>query len=808
MLQTRIAALMRRTRLATGPHQPYGLRRRLFTSSRKPQGWIAKGPVVVIATGALTWLLISPRVQEEKSSAHSQVAQVAQESSKPEAVTQEPTQNQESALSGITGSLPDLPDLPDLPEIEWSPLAEKIVDYILPEWTKVVSGYFLKLQDDLSDKPGSLADEMWHEAQDPERNPEICYSAHVRVSNSLCEEEKNFLERRKQVVRFALAKYLGLDEKDVHPDDIPTIAVCGSGGGLRALVAGTGSLLAAEQDGLLDCVTYTAGVSGSCWLQAINFSSLGQCSIQRVLNHLKGRTGIHIAYPPSALQTLISAPTDKYLLRGLVEKLWGSSGATVGLVDIYGLLLAARLFVPVGDLEANDADLKISNQRDYVKFGQNPLPIYTAVRHEIPEAPSDSSPVAPSAPEDAKEQAKRESWFQWFEITPYEFFCEELCAGIPTWAMGRKFNNGSDVLPDNGVHQPELRMPLLMGIFGSAFCATLSHYYREVRPIMKGLAGFGAIDDLISGKSDDLSKVHPIEPASLPNFAYGMYGKLAKTTPDSLLRNQTLQLMDAGMSNNLPIYPLLRPGRDVDVIIAFDNSADIKQDNWLAVTDGYARQRGIKGWPVGVGWPKEQDSLEKTERDLDKSVAATPAEADMKLAKAQADQATSEEVGNTPHSGKQSPEAEKVEKASKDLGYCTVWVGSTQERSSSPPPPSKALDASDESWSLLSSPTAGLAVIYLPLLPNPQVPGVNPGTTEYLSTWNFIYGPEQVDAVSSLAKANYDEGKDQIRKCVRAIYERKKRERELKEAKQKDKYYQRLVRKGQAHKLGEGDLFS
>ncbi|CAI4214870.1 unnamed protein product [Parascedosporium putredinis] len=598
MLQTRIAALMRRTRLATGPAN--------LTDS------------------------------------------VIQESSKPEAAVQEPTPNQESALSGITGSLPDLPDLPDLPEIEWSPLAEKIVDYILPEWTKIVSGYFLKLQDDLSDKPGSLADEMWHEAQDPERNPEICYSAHVRVSNSLY----------------------------VHPDDIPTIAVCGSGGGLRALVAGTGSLLAAEQDGLLDCVTYTAGVSGSCWLQAINFSSLGQCSIQRVLNHLKGRTGIHIAYPPSALQTLISAPTDKYLLRGLVEKLWGSN---------------------------------------------------------------------------AKEQAKRESWFQWFEITPYEFFCEELCAGIPTWAMGRKFNNGSDVLPDNGVHQPELRMPLLMGIFGSAFCATLSHYYQEVRPIMKGLAGFGAIDDLISGKSDDLSKVHPIEPASLPNFAYGMYGKLAKTTPDSLLRNQTLQLMDAGMSNNLPIYPLLRPGRDVDVIIAFDNSADIKQDNWLAVTDGYARQRGIKGWPVGVGWPKEQDSLEKTERDLDKSVAATPAEADMKLAKAQADQATSEEVGNTPHSGRQSPEAEKVEKASKDLGYCT---------------------------------------------------------TEYLSTWNFIYGPEQVDAVSSLAKANYDEGKDQIRKCVRAIYERKKRERELKEAKQKDKYYRRLVRKGQAHKLGEGDLFS
>lgn len=98
--------------------------------------------------------------------------------------------------------------------------------------------------------------------------------------------------------------------------------------------------------------------------------------------------------------------------------------------------------------------------------------------------------------------------------------------------------------------------------------------------------------------------------------------------------------------------------------------------------------------------------------------------------------------------------------------------------------------------------------MYLPLLSNPQVPGVNPGTTEFLSTWNFIYSPEQVDKISALAKANYDEGKDQIRKCVRAIYERKKKERETKEAAQKDRYYRHLLRKGQAHKLGEGDLFS
>ena len=74
--------------------------------------------------------------------------------------------------------------------------------------------------------------------------------------------------------------------------------------------------------------------------------------------------------------------------------------------------------------------------------------------------------------------------------------------------------------------------------------------------------------------------------------------------------------MDAGMSNNLPIYPLIRPGRDVDIIVAFDASADIKQENWLSVVDGYARQRGIKGWPIGAGWPPNTEPLEQTEKVL------------------------------------------------------------------------------------------------------------------------------------------------------------------------------------------------
>jgi phospholipase A2 len=693
-------------------------------------------------------------------------------------------------------------------DIEWTAISDKVVDYILPEWSKYIPGYVRKLRRELSMEPGSLADEIWREARDPYVNPEIQYSARVRVSNDLCDEEKEFLSRRRKIAQVALAKYLGIAEKDVHPDDVPTIAVCGSGGGLRALVAGTGSLLATAEDGLFDCVTYTSGVSGSCWLQAMYYSMISEQNLHRVLDHLKARLGVHIAYPPVAFSSMLSAPTNKYLLAGMVEKLKGDQSAAFGLVDIYGILLGARLLVPKGELAVDNRDFKLSNQRDYIKYGQNPMPIYTAVRHEIPDIGA-AAALTEGPSEEAKQIAKKEAWFQWYEITPYEMFCEEFSAGIPTWAVGRKFKDGVDVPAEHGFHLPEVRMPFLLGMFGSAFCATLSHYYREIRPLVQSLAGFSAVDELIWGRNEDLSKVHPIDPATLPNFCYGMEGRLPSTAPDSVVQTEYMQLMDAGMSNNIPIYPLLRPGRDVDVVLAFDASADIKTENWLSIADGYARQRGIKGWPVGIGWPKTTDSVQKTAKELDEAQASTPKEAEEKLTEAKHDQAVrrmeATQDNDSTTTNKPKKYASGDEKAG-ELGYCTVWVGTTQERSTTDnPPPSKAVD-DETSWQL-AEPDAGITVVYCPFLTNEKVPGVDPATSPYMSTWNFVYTPEQIDGVVALAKANYDESRDRIRATVRAVYERKRKIRKEKEKRTKKERYRRLVRLGLNDKL-EGDHFS
>jgi len=732
---------------------------------------------------------------------------------------------------GISITLPSIPN--------WSSIKEKITDIVIPSWAKVVPGYYKKLQTELSAAPGSLADEIWQEAHNPDINPEIVRYAEVRVSSELCDEEKVFLEKRKRYVRKALAQYLGVPETEVHPDDVPTIAMCGSGGGLRALVAGTSSYLSAQEAGLFDCTTYTAGVSGSCWLQSLYYSSIAGQSHSKLIDHLKQRLDTHIAFPPPLLNLLTTTPTSKYLLSGGYEKFKGVKDADFGLVDVYGLMLGARLLVPGNELSIDNMDLKISNQQRFIAEGQLPLPIYTAVRHEISrEDLKANADHGESAAEEAgiesfeqKQDSKTETaWqahrpdFQWFEWTPYEFFCEDFGAGIPTWSIGRNFSNGETVWREDGMCLPELRLPLLMGIMGSAFCATLSHYYKEIRPLVQGLTGLGILDETITENDAELVKIHPFSPAQVPNFAFGMKEQLPETA-GGVHKAQNIQLMDAGMSNNLPIYPLLRPGRDVDILVTFDASADVRKDNWLKVVEDYSKQRNIDGWPTGSGWPMPKDSTKAKDDDSPPS-ASSPAAAWEGLTPVESDNDDegSETLEQIPQFEGEHPAEASMPRSSPsrsnaaegtDLSYCTVWVGdkatpnkvhtassasnaisqnnpentTTQATSctftssgSSPAPPHTTLttpDSAEPDQSIpttnpLHSPTAGLAVIYFPLIPNPSVPSVNPQTSEYLSTWNMVYTPQQVEDVVALARANFRQGEEMVREVVRGVWERKR----------------------------------
>lgn len=185
------------------------------------------------------------------------------------------------------------------------------------------------------------------------------------------------------------------------------------------------------------------------------------------------------------------------------------------------------------------------------------------------------------------------------------------------------------------------------------------------------------------------------------------------------------------MSNNLPLYPLLRQGRDVDILVCFDASADIKQENWLSVADGYAKQRGIKGWPIGAGWPEPRPDPDVTKMELDAAKATTAQQAAGKVADLREERRGSQPVAA--NSSKKASQDETDGQVDSDLGFCNVWVGTTVERTSDEEPPhSKRVDA-DKDW-LLMEPDSGLTVVYFPFMANAKVEGVDPNTSGFMST--------------------------------------------------------------------------
>ncbi|XP_063157055.1 cytosolic phospholipase A2 gamma [Candoia aspera] len=83
----------------------------------------------------------------------------------------------------------------------------------------------------------------------------------VRISKSLSDGEGRAIAARKKNVKKALAK-LGIQ---CDLENIPNIAVLGAGGAVRAMIALYGTLIELKKYHLLDCVMYLGGVSGSTW---------------------------------------------------------------------------------------------------------------------------------------------------------------------------------------------------------------------------------------------------------------------------------------------------------------------------------------------------------------------------------------------------------------------------------------------------------------------------------------------------------------------------------------------------------------
>ncbi|KAH9855478.1 FabD/lysophospholipase-like protein [Lenzites betulinus] len=607
--------------------------------------------------------------------------------------------------------------------------------------------------------PGSLYDKLVNAPPDPDLHPECEWDAEVRLGQDLCLAERVFLGERKRRMKASFARLMGVPETEIDERDLPIVAIAGSGGGFRAMLNTLGSLTAAQKLGLLDCVAYTAGVSGSCWALGILYSGVaGASTPEAAAAHAKDR--IQVSYlDMDTLDALVTPPTNS---SGILRKAAGPTG-TASLVDLYGTLLSSRLYIPSDITKLDPRHLSLHFYRKNLDNGALPLPILSAVQHvarpgkaeaikDVADRKILSVDNGSKLPLDhAQERLRQNIRWLWYEFTPYEVGCDEIGAWIPSWSLGRRFRNGKNI-----ERKPELSFTVLSGIFGSAFCASLKHYFREIEPVLKLLPVqlYGWMQDIVTENEGDLGVIHPVLPDQLPNFLKGLEGQL---------RYAEL---------NIPYYPFLR--RNVDCIIALDASAD-SQDLWFTRAEELAAKRGLKTWPRGATWPSRVhpgDEGAAETSHLPSFEATSPDAANAKLAQTQESALAKQTDKQGTTERRDIPTATDDEKPSESpshLSACEVWIGSSKSSDEV----SARLDDLDEAALLQRD---GIAVVYIPLMPNEgRVPGFDPSS---ISTWRREVSLAESQNLLDVAEANFSESRERLVRLLRAVWMRKRMARQ------------------------------
>ncbi|CAG8552729.1 8090_t:CDS:2, partial [Scutellospora calospora] len=174
-----------------------------------------------------------------------------------------------------------------------------------------------------------------------------------------------------------------------------------------------------------------------------------------------------------------------------------------------------------------------------------------------------------------KEHVKKPGHFIWYECTPFEFGSEEFPAYVPTWAFGRKFEFGKSI---NRV--PEQNLGLMIGLFGSAPSAPLIF---EINQFELALGSGWVKNQFTDVYAEAIKKIgdnrkevfeghHPVPTPKNNNFIYHIDPPPYKLGLTSIPH---LSLMDAGVSNDSPVYPVTRPARNIEIVIGFDCSSVI-----------------------------------------------------------------------------------------------------------------------------------------------------------------------------------------------------------------------------------------
>ncbi|XP_056871251.1 LOW QUALITY PROTEIN: cytosolic phospholipase A2 gamma-like [Takifugu flavidus] len=248
----------------------------------------------------------------------------------------------------------------------------------------------------------------------------------IHHSDSLCPGEQNCVSERKKRIQKSFSR-LGLHCTE---DSVPHIALLGSGGGERAVVAMLGSIQQLVKEGLFDTLLYIGGISGSTWAMASLYSGEDfQTGVDQIIATMQG--------PGVPLDEIVAWLDDR------------TEETTFSLTDIWAVLISTQIMKQL-DLRhlSGDANRSVTN----------PYPIYSTVEREC----------TSDKPENG----------HWFEISPHESGLTDMGWFIETAHLGSRFCAGKLV-----EEKPEMDMVKLQGICGSALAdwQTIIHHLFPLR---------------------------------------------------------------------------------------------------------------------------------------------------------------------------------------------------------------------------------------------------------------------------------------------------------------------------------------
>jgi len=368
--------------------------------------------------------------------------------------------------------------------------------------------------------------------------------AEVRFGNQLHPGELEYVKNRKPKVRAALENLLDMPLGNNYQ---PTIALVCSGGGYRAMLGSIGAWSGLQEIGVFDTVTYISTLSGSTWALGLLMST--RMTIAQLKKYIAQRL-VTSFYE-------INRVDARLIGRMLFDKIKSHQSLTT--VDLFGAFLARHLLK--GHFGNDCQKVHVSDQCDYIQAGNVPFPIYTAIDGRM-------RAVANPA---------------WYEFTPFEIGSAEYAAYVPSWAFGRRFDNGRSI--DFAAEQS---LGFLFGIFGSAFCAHVGLAWdRVLKDLTPSLMKSTIESFLVTTKLAQLR----FSWARVRNFMFGV-------ADNSLQKQKKLKLIDAGIECNLPYLPVSgqRQERKSDIIIFFDFSRS-RIPHSLQKAESYARAKGLK-FPV------------------------------------------------------------------------------------------------------------------------------------------------------------------------------------------------------------------